>query len=198
MEREIITIPLITVNSGSPCNHPDPKSRFISENDPAEKVMTDFKIITPITVEPIHSIDRALDKMKNIGVRLLLVTDERDNIGGVITSYDIQGEKPVKYSEDNGISHNNIRVDMIMTPLEQMPAFDIDFIRQSLVRHVISTLHELERPHTLVIEINTSTGKQEIRGMFSSTHISKMLGRNIYDPLHAAHSLADMQHELGH
>ena len=59
-------------------------------------------------------------------------------------------------------------------------------------------IQRFKSPGTLVIEINTSTGKQEIRGMFSSTHISKMLGRNIYEPLHAAHSLADMQHELGH
>ena len=198
MEREIITIPRVKISSGIPCYSPDPESAFISENDSAVTVMTDFKRVTPITIEPIVSIDVALNKMKTVGVRLLFVTDNEDHIAGVITSYDIQGEKPIKYSQQHHISHDRILVGMMMVPLEQMPAFDFEFVRQSLVRHVIATYAELKRPHALIIEFDRSSGKQIIRGMFSSTQISKLLGRGIYTPLHAGHSLADIQHDMEH
>ncbi|MBF8269386.1 MAG: CBS protein [Gammaproteobacteria bacterium] len=198
MEREIINIPRITIRSGIACQTPDPTSSYVHENDPAVSVMTDFRVVNPITIEPNVSIDVALNKMKTLGVRLLLVTDAEDHIAGVITSYDIQGEKPVKYSEEHGISHDRINVAMLTVSLESIPAFDFAFIQQSLVRHVVTTFAELERPHALVIEFDKTSGRPSVRGMFSSTQISKLLGRSVYTPLHAGHSLADIQHEMEH
>lgn len=180
------------------CDTPELTTVFAKEDDPASKVMTDFRIITPVTVEPVTSIDLALEKMKKAGVRLLFVTDELDRIAGVITSYDIQGEKPIKYSQSAGIARAAISVKMTMTPLEETPAFNFAFIQGALVRHVIATMRELDRHHALVIEHRDATGAQVIRGMFSVTHISKMLGRDIAQPLHAAHSLVDMQNRLAH
>jgi len=198
MEREIMTIPRVTVTSGTACQSPDPTAAYVQETDPAIKVMTDFRVVMPITIEPQVSINVALNKMKTVGVRLLLVTDAEDHIAGVITSYDIQGQKPIKYSEEHGISHDRISVAMLMVPLERIPAFDFDFVQQSLVRHVVATFAGLERPHALVIEIDKAGNRQNIRGMFSSTQISKLLGRGVYAPLHAGHSLADIQHEMEH
>ena len=193
MEREITIIQRVQMNSGIPCLSPDLHSASALEQDPAARVMTDFSRIVPITVEPTVNIDLALRKMKDSGVRLLLVTDAHDNIAGVITSYDIQGEKPIKYSEEYGIHHSRISVEKIMTPLEQMPAFDYAFVQQSLVRHVIGTLKTLNRQHALVVE--TLQGQQRIRGMISTSQISKMLGTALDETLHAAGSLADMQQE---
>jgi len=198
MEREIIIIPRIALSSSVVCQSPDPASAYVHENDPAVAVMTDFRIVNPITIEPNVSISIALNKMKTVGVRLLLVTDADDHIAGVITSYDMQGEKPVKYSEEYGINHDHINVGMLMVPLERIPAFDFDFVQQSLVRHVVATFAELERPHALVIEYDKTSGHQSIRGMFSTTQISKLLGHGVYAPLHAGHSLADIQHEIEH
>lgn len=196
MEHEIKTIPLVKMRSGIPCLSPDPRSAAATEHDPAVRVMTDFSRVVPITVEPIVSIDLALRKMKDSGVRLLLVTDPRDNISGIITSYDIQGEKPIKMSEESRIHHTKITVEKIMTPLEQMPAFDYAFVLQSLVRHVIATMKALERQHALVVE--NPDRAQRIRGMFSTSQIGKMLGTKIYEPLHASHSLAAMQQDRTH
>lgn len=198
MERKITTIPRIKVSSSIPRYSPAPDTIFVSENDPAIRVMTDFKIVTPITIEPIVSIDVAIDKMRVAGVRLLFVTDDSDNIGGVITSYDIQGEKPIKYSQEHDLGHDQIRVEMIMVPLEDMPAFDYDFVKQSVVRHVVTTIQELERPHALVIEFDEKHEQQKLRGMFSSSQIRKLLGKGVYSPLHAADSLADMQRDMEH
>lgn len=198
MEHEITTLPRIPLHSGIPVLAPDPKLAYVKPDDPALRVMIDFGNTAPITIEPIVNIDLALKKMSSMGVRLLLVTDQHDDIGGVITSYDITGEKPIQYSQETGIDHSEILVHMMMISLEKFPAFDYDFVRQSLVRHVISSIRELERPYALVVETDAKSDRQLIRGMFSSTHISKLLGRGVYDPLHYAHSLADMQHELTH
>lgn len=198
MKREITTIPLIEISAAAPCDSPDPRSLLTSEDDPAISVMTDFTRVPPITIEPIMTIDYALQKMKKQGVRLLLVTGEHDYVTGIITSYDIQGEKPVKYAEETGLNHNNINVEMIMTPLGRMPAFDLEFIKQSLVRHVIATLRQLNRQHALVVSVDEVGRTQRIRGLFSTSNISRCLGRNIGVSVHAAPSLAEMQRKLGH
>ena len=139
------------------------------------------------------TLNNALEKMKTHGIRLLLVINDNGAVIGVLTAYDIQSEKPVQYGSENDIAVSEIQASMLMTPIEQTSAFDFHSVTQALVRHVINTMKELERPHILVIESN---GEQRIRGIFSSSMISKMLGRPVYQPLHAAHSFADIQHEI--
>ncbi len=194
MEHEIITVPLVKVKSGITCITPNPENVIVTENDPAITVMTDFTEVMPITIEANASLAAALQKMKAHGIRLLLVEDGKGHIIGVITAYDIQSEKPVQFSAENAISVNEIQIGMLMTALEKTPAFDFDFVSQALVRHVIQTMKELDRPHTLVIE--TKDG-QRIRGIFSTSRISKLLGRPVYQPLQMAHSFAEIHHEIG-
>lgn len=194
MEHEITTVPLLSVKSGIAYNTPELADATVTENDPAITVMTDFTEIIPITIAADASLANALQNMKAYGIRLLLVTDGQDRIVGVITAYDIQSEKPVQYAAENNIAVSGMQIAMLMTPLEQTPAFDFNFVKQALVRHVIHTMKELDRPHTLVIE---TTDVQRIRGVFSTSKISKLLGRPVYQPLHAAHSLAEIQHEIG-
>lgn len=198
MDYEITTLPRVVLKSGTAILRPDPDLVYVDENYPAERVMTDFEKVMPITVEPDVNIDFAVKKMKANGVRLLFVTDIEDNISGVITSYDLNGEKPIKYSEETGIGHNDIQVSMMMIPLEEFPAVDYDYVQQSLVRHVIATIQNLDKPHVLVMEVDRKNDKKIIRGIFSSTQISKLLGKGVYSPLHAATSLADMTQELTH
>ena len=195
MGLEIKTLPLVKLDTNLPCLKPKRNKNQVTEDHPAIEVMTNFADITPVTVEGYFSLDQALDRMKTMGVRLLLVTDEHDDIGGIITSYDLQSEKPIRYAQDNGINHSKINVGMIMTLITETPAVDYDYAKQSLVRHVINTLKKLDRPHMLVVE-NTGKSKQEIRGMFSTSQISKILGRKIYEPLQASQSLAEIKQKI--
>lgn len=87
-----------------PCVWPQLRNP-ITEDSPAVEVMTDFSHVTPVTVEPVCGLDHALDRMKTMGVRMLLVTDNHDDINGVITSYDLQSEKPLRIVRENGISY---------------------------------------------------------------------------------------------
>jgi len=196
MGLEIKTLPLVKIKAGLPCVKPQHVSNPVTEDHPAIEVMTDFTIVSPVTIEPFFSLDLALDRMKTMGVRLLLVTDEHDYINGVLTSYDLQSEKPVRYVEETGISHRDINVGMIMTPISDTPAVDLDYVRQSLVRHIINSIKELDRPHMLVVE-TVASGRQQIRGLFSTSQIGKVLGRKIYEPLKASYSLAQMKESRG-
>jgi CBS domain len=66
--------------------------------DPAGHVVTDFLWEQPITVPEELSIDDALRKMIRAGVRALLVVHD-EAVTGLITSYDIQGERPCSSSQ---------------------------------------------------------------------------------------------------
>ncbi len=163
----------------SPAPAPNLNDDMVGENDPACSVMTDFQVTKPVTIESTVSIDLALRKMIDSGVRMLLVSDAAGSIAGAITSYDIQGEKPVRYTAASGTRHNDILVGMIMTPIVQMPAFELHFVQRSRVSHLVAAMQELGQQHVLVIDYEAENNAQVIRGLFSTTHISRMLGRDI-------------------
>jgi CBS domain-containing protein len=185
------------LRTGIPCHTPDGLTPMVHANDPAIRVMTDFREVTPVTIEPGMNISAALSKMRSAGVRLLLVPDSEDNIIGIITATDIQGERPLKLAQDLGVSHHDIHVDMLMTPLDEVMAMDMVTVRNARVGHIINTLRKLERHHLLVVEGNRTSDEQIIRGLFSTSNVSKLMGQDVSDPVYAAHSLAEVSHELG-
>jgi len=197
MIRDFASLSHTRLRVGTPCYTPSGWAPLAHDEDPAVKVMTDFKQVTPVTIEPYSTITGALEKMKMAGVRLLLIPDQEDNIIGIITAADIQGERPVKLSQEQGVPHDNIHVEMIMTPLDQVTAMDMVTVRNARVGHIINTLRKLERQHMLVAELDPVTHKHTIRGLFSTSHISKLVGQDITDLEYAAHSLAEIQQELG-
>jgi hypothetical protein len=196
MGLEIKTLPMVSLGKSLPCTKPDSEKNTVTDDHPAIQVMTDFTVVSPVTIEPFLSLDLALDRMKTMGVRLLLVTDDHDDICGVITSYDLQGEKPIRYAETTGVGHREMNVGMIMTPITDTPAVDLDHVQQSLVRHIINSMKQLDRPHMLVVE-NLANGRQRIRGLFSTSQIGKLLGRRIYEPLRPSRSLAEISGSIG-
>jgi len=197
MSDEYAALSHTHLHSGIPCHTPYGLTPLVHASDPAISVMTDFMKVTPVTIEPGMNIDAALSKMRAAGVRLLLVPDREDDIIGILTASDIQGERPVKLSQDLGIPHDHIHVDMLMTPLDEVTAMDMVTVRNARVGHIIHTLQRLERQHTLVVESDPESGAQIIRGLFSISRISKLMGQDVGNPEYAAHSLAEVSHELG-
>jgi signal-transduction protein with cAMP-binding, CBS, and nucleotidyltransferase domain len=149
--------------------------------DPAEKVMTDFKRLRAFTVQATTSVESANNKMIANGVRLLLVVDIRNHVIGLITSTDILGEKPVRVVEESGIGHNEVLVGDIMTPREQLEAIDMKDLVHARVGHVVATLQAVGRRHALIVETE-ATGRQLVRGLFSATQVEKQLGMAIATP----------------
>lgn len=197
MIKDYAALSYLPLRTCTPCYTPSGWASLAHIDDPAISVMTDFKKVTPVTIEPHLKIDAALKKMKVAGVRLLLVPNKEDNIIGIISAADIQGERPVKTGQELEVSRQDIRVDMIMTPLDQVMAMDMVTIHDARVGHVINTMRKLERQHILVVEVERKTHQHTIRGLFSTSQISKLLGQDITDLEYAAHSLAEVYQELG-
>lgn len=172
--------------------------RIIHLDDPAREVMTDFHHIHPVTVDPDTPIDAALERMKAAGVRLLLVTDEAEQIVGMITSNDIQGEKPVELVQEQRIRRHQITVAMIMVTPPGVDVLDLAQVTKLQVGHIVATLEKLQHQHLLVVETDPETHQQRICGLFSMSQITKQLsaGKRIAPPQHRP-TVAELVHELG-
>ena len=62
-----------------------------------------------------------------------------------------------------------------MTPLNLLDAIPIEDVRHAKVGHVIASLRNSGRQHTLVID-NNAPGKAQVCGIFSRSQIEKQLG----------------------
>src|ERR1700728_3719980 len=130
--------------------------QFLTPNDPAILAVTDFTREHPATVDEERQIDDALADMERLGVRALLVVREQ-RIIGLITSYDIQGERPLQFLQASTYSrHQDIRVGHIMTPWHQLLAVEWESVQSARAGDLLNVLEEAAITHLLVIE----TGKK--------------------------------------
>ncbi len=176
---------------------PPTPPELVHLHDPALQVLTDFRVVWPITVTPRTPIDVALERMKTAGVRLLMVIDEDQRILGLVTSYDIQGERPIQIVESSRVQRGRIPVEAVMTPQGQVKVLDMLSVRDAQVGHIVETLRELGLRHILVVERDARSGGQRVRGLFSASQIAKQLGCDQCDEMHPAYSLAEMVQEIG-
>lgn len=153
-----------------------PKSVTLAS--PALDVMTDLRHTHAAVIEPHATMDAANAYMQQRGVRSLFVLNHDRALGGVITVDDALGEKPLRVSEQRRIKHHDILVADIMTPLDQLEAIPLEDARHAKVGHVIRTLRDTGRQHTLVIE-KLVLGKVQVCGIFSLSQIEKQLGAPI-------------------
>ncbi|MBI5040311.1 MAG: CBS domain-containing protein [Gammaproteobacteria bacterium] len=157
--------------------------------------MTDLRQVGALTVEPHVSIEWALTRMRVGGVRLLLVTNPDGNVVGLITSHDIQGEKPLQLLGHMNVRHAEIRVRDIMTPKAELECISLDEVLAASVGHVLETLRRAGRHHALVCDCDRRTGAQSIRGIFSASRLSQQLGI-LFEPIEVATTFAELESAL--
>ena len=195
MKREFAALSHIPLRAQTNFIHPPQPPELIHLDSPATTVMTDFKFVHPVTISEDVPIDVALQRMKTAGVRLLLVINDTDEIVGVVTAQDIMGEKPIKIVEETRVQRSQIKVSTIMTPQQHIEVLNMMSVRNAEVGHIIETLRQLERQHILVVEVD-SDGAQRVVGMFSTSHISKLLAVDVTEEVPPAHSLAEMMQQI--
>lgn len=187
----------VPLEAGATYRRPARPADWVQLDDPALAVFTDFLEIEPRTVSPEIPIDTALERMKTEGVRLLLVVDPDDAIVGVITARDIQGEKPIQLTQDRRVPRTALTVRDIMTPQESISVLNMISVQEATVGHILATLHALERQHTLVVETDEATGRQVVRGMFSTSQIQRQMHRRDWERIPPAHNLAEIVKTIG-
>lgn len=164
-------------------------------DDSALDVMTDFRRLTAFIATPGDTIQQAEERMLRRKVRLLFVMDSRDRVGGLITSTDIHGEKPLQVVQSRGIRRDEVLVADIMTPVERLEAVDFDDIAHARVGHVLETLKARGRQHALVIE--NQDGEQMVRGLLSLSQLCKQLGVAI-ETTEVANTFLEIEQHLAH
>ncbi|VAW75040.1 CBS domain protein [hydrothermal vent metagenome] len=164
-------------------------------DSPALLAMTDFRQQIPVTIEPDMSIEWALQRMKTAGVRLLFVVNPGKPLLGLITSTDIQGEKPVQFRQQLNLRHEEIMVRDIMTPHGELEATDMADVERATVGDIVSLLEKVGRRHALVLDQDPHTGAPAIRGIFSASRIEKQLDR-IIETINIAQTFAEVESVL--
>src|SRR5580700_3802630 len=126
--------------------------QFLDPSDPAIHAITDFTREHPVTVDEERQIDDALADMVRLGVRaLLVVRDQR--IVGLITSYDIQGERPLQFLQSSTYSHHrDIRVAHIMTPWQALTAIHWETLQTMRAGDLLQLLDHAGLTHIIVVE----------------------------------------------
>src|SRR5580698_2472998 len=105
--------------------HADPQ-------DPALTVMTDFRERASVTVPDTAEIDEALEHMRHTGVRCAFAIDERQwVVVGLITAYDITGERPIQYVQSRAIQRREVLVRDIMREISACRVLDIKQIEKA-------------------------------------------------------------------
>ena len=151
----------------------------LTPDDPAINAMTDLSVARAITIAPDQSIDFAIELMRHAGVRMLVVTGQDENLVGLVTARDITGEKPIIIMSKDKVSRNDIRINQVMTPLEELNPFDYNNVVHTTIRQVIIHLRDVGRQHAIVIQEKGNTGNYFLRGIFSITQIGRLLGMEI-------------------
>jgi CBS domain-containing protein len=147
----------------------------IKFSDPAISAMSDFSRQYPVTVSEDRQIGAALTDMARLGVRALLVVNDL-KVVGLITSYDIEGDRPIEYVQQlHDARHNEVRVGQIMTRWQDLTTLNWSAVRSARVADVLQALYDTALMHLLVVEIE-SDGTTCVRGLFSRAQIEQQLG----------------------
>lgn len=160
-------------------SHPAHLPEVVHLDDPAMAVMLDFQRKKPLTIGPDEPITNAINEMKVSGVHMLLVLNEHGEMIGVIDTEDLMGEKPIKIMQQRSMERGDLLVKMVMTQHKEILALSVDVLKHAKVGNIVKTLTEHHSHYALVVADQTETEQQLIRGLFSSSQISRQLHRDI-------------------
>jgi len=165
----------------------------ITADDPALSVMTDLSLVTAYTTELDTPLSKAREIMVKRRVRMLLVRNGEGHIVGLITSRDIEGEKPERILAKAGGDWEDLLVADIMTLQPKLEILLMEDVANACVGDIIATLQEVNRQHAMVVDTHPVTGGLAVRGIFSLSQIGLLLGLDI-DPALRATTFVDLNH----
>lgn len=149
---------------------------LVGADSPAIEAMTDFARVNAVSIEAAAAVDEANARMISRGVRLLMVVGPDERVQGLITARDILGEKPIQVAQARGGKRSELTVGDLMTPVGSLDTLHLGDVLKARVADVLDALKALGRQHILVEDIDPVTGLPRVRGLFSATHIGRLLG----------------------
>jgi CBS domain-containing protein len=160
-----MSIVSLTVVTNTSLRIPGLEPWYADPQDPALTVMTNFRERASVTVPDTAVIDEALEHMRHTGVRCAFAVDERKFVVvGLITAYDITGEKPMQYMQSRAIPRREVLVRDIMQEIANCRVADIKQLEMATVVAVSNMFARNRLTHVPVME-TTQTGEQRLRGL---------------------------------
>lgn len=156
-----------------PTRRPAEYQQALKPNDSALRAMTDFTCKIAITVEPEKRIDAALADMARLRVRALLAV-RGESVVGLITSYDIEGRRAERFTEQHKVAREDITVGDIMTEWEDLPTLDWHTLQTARISDLLEMFEGIGVMHLLVVE-SDARGAEVLRGLISRSRIERQL-----------------------
>lgn len=150
----------------------------VTLDSPAIDVMTDLAQVTAESVSANLSVDDAEQKMIASGIRFLFVTNQLNEVIGIVTSKDVSGERIMRLITDSRTPRRDLIVRDIMTAQHKIEVLELNDVSTRRVGDIVATLKRMGRQHALVIE-HDGDGEQVIRGLLSTSQIGRQLGEQI-------------------
>jgi CBS domain-containing protein len=142
-------------------------------SDPARSVMTDFNEHALVSVRRDDAIDAALEHMRHAGVRSAFVLDEpRTRVLGLITAYDIMGEKPLRTAQDASLRRDEVLVRHLMESTLDWSVLRFEELERATVSDVLDAFKRSRRTHLPVVE--SAGGAMRLRGVLSSAKLLRL------------------------
>jgi CBS domain containing-hemolysin-like protein len=142
--------------------------------DPALTLMTDFRERSSVTIAESAPIDAALEHMKHAGVRCAFAVREGQGVVGLITAYDIVGEKPLRHAQAVAGRRQDILVRDIMLKTSEWQVTDVTSLEGLTAADLRRFCAESSLTHIPVVEV-AAEGRQRLRGLISSAKVRRLL-----------------------
>jgi len=160
---------------------PGTRAFRLAGDAPAILALTDFRSAPVVTARYDATIDDALNQMKLSGARFAFVVGADRQLLGSITSYDIQGEKPMQYMMSVGCSETtcawaDVQVENIMEPMAQWPVLEYADVTAMTASAVAALLAASNRRYIVVVEPASGNDARQVRGLFSAARLQLLLG----------------------
>ena len=203
MERDYPPLPVRELGAGAGFRRPTaaPSSRATLES-PAVQVMTDLMRVPPALIRPQAPLAGANEFMIARGVRLLLAADYRENVLGILTATDVLGERSMRVATERGLRRDELLVEDVMTPAEQVEVLELADVQGARVGHVFETLRRAGRQHALVVDYDVlpparplaAPGRRAmVRGIFSLSQIARQLGVAVQGGAEVARTFSEIE-----
>lgn len=152
----------------------------LNVDSPALEALTDLRQITALTVERTNTLAATRERMKKLGVRMLLVTGATGAVMGVVTMTDLNSGRPEKICAKTGELPDELLVQDIMTLRGRIEVLQLRDVEAANVGQVLNSLRRASRRHGLVLDGKAgSESPPEICGIFSLTRICGLMGLDI-------------------
>jgi CBS-domain-containing membrane protein len=154
-------------------------------DSPALEAMTDLRRVTALTVERTNTLASTRERMRKLGVRMLLVTDATGAVMGVITVTDLDSDRPAKIAAKSGEQVDELLVQDIMTLRGRIEVLQLADVEKASIGQILSSLRDAGRRHALVLDSAPDDEQNLICGIFSLTRLCGQIGLSIQpgDPM---------------